>query len=199
MKKIDPQKYEKFMKAATKVGKIVAKCALAIGSMAILNAINNELGQFGVKVDYDGNDINMETGKKEEKKAPAPEQKQKPKHIDELSWERTLQVVAIISLTESANNSYSNSVKTDAATKIFDIAANGDATAIECAICQLGSIAKKTYSNSVKEYCSELIGKLGVLAGDLRREEAKVVDDKASEDSKDSGTDIREKEEDDHE
>lgn len=199
MKKIDPQKYEKFMKAATKVGKIVTKCALAIGSMAILNAINNELGQFGVKVDYDGNDIHVETGKKEEKKAPAPEQKQKPKHIDELIWERTPQVVAIISLTESANNSYSNSVKTDAATKIFDIAANGDATAIECAICQLGSIAKKTYSNSVKEYCSELIGKLGVLAGDLRREEAKVVDDKASEDSKDHDNDIREKGEDDHE
>lgn len=199
MKKIDPQKYEKFMKAATKVGKVVAKCALAIGSMAILNAINNELGQFGVKVDYDGNDIHVETGKKEEKKTPAPEQKQKPKHIDELSWERTPQVVAIISLTESANNSYSNSVKTDAATKIFDIAANGDATAIECAICQLGSIAKKTYSNSVKEYCSELIGKLGVLAGDLGREEAKVVDDKASEGSKDRDNDIREKEEDNHE
>ena len=65
MKKFDSQKSQKFMEGFVKVGKIVLKAALAIGSVAILSKINDELGQLGIKVDLNGGDISVETKKKD--------------------------------------------------------------------------------------------------------------------------------------
>ena len=192
MKKFDSQKSQKFMEGFVKVGKIVLKAALAIGSVAILSKINDELGQLGIKVDLNGGDISVETKKKDEKKASSAT---KAKTIDELTWPKTPQVLAIISLSESANQSYSNSVKTDAASKIFDIASNGDLTAVECGISRLRSIANQSYSNAVKQHCTDLICKLGIIASELDRKADKIDDTEEKDKPESAENFVREKEE----
>ena len=172
--RLDPEKQQKYIELASKSGKIVLKTALAIGSVGILNYINSELGQYGVKVDYNNGEIHVGS----EKKSSQPTSN-KPKTVNDLTWPRTPQVIAILSLADNGVKSYSSSVEKDAAAKIFDIGANGDATTIECAITQIRRISNSSYSSSTQNYCTELIGKLGVIAGNLRSEDPdKNSDDK---------------------
>lgn len=176
--KID-QKYTKILE---KVGKAVLKGGLAVAAVAIVGLINNELGQFGIKVDYDGTDIRIGTNKKEEKKPDAPK---KPKTLDDLSFKQTASNVAILSISHSAQNTYSNSIKTDAAKKIFDIASSGDSETVMCGIDALRRISRSTYSNSVNSYCTELIGKLGIIAAEKQQEEHTILTVNVGEDEDD--------------
>ena len=163
---------QKHVKALEKVGKAVLKGSLAIAAVAIVGLINNELGQFGVKVDYDGNDIHIGTKNSDPKKPEAPK---KPKTLDELSFKQTPSNIAILSISHSAQNTYSNSIKIDAAKKIFDIASAGDSETVTCGIDALRRISRSTYSNNVNSYCTELIGKLGVIATEKQQEENTIA------------------------
>lgn len=171
-------KYAKYLGTVEKVGKIVLKAVLAIGSVAILNYLNTELGQFGVKIDYNNGDIHVGADKKPEKRfagnGGSYGDKPKPKTLDTLTYPDTPQTIAILALSNAAKNAYSSSSKLDAAKKIFSIGMEGDSDTIRCAVNNLRVIANDAYSSSVKEYCFRAIGDLGITANELAKREAEA-------------------------
>lgn len=160
-----------------KFGGILLKGVIAVGTIALLGKVNDELDKYGVHVGYstDGG-LDIKAGGKK----PAPPAEKKPKRDDPKNIQFNSSSVpqrSIINLMYAAEGTYSESTKRRNAESITNIALAGDDDTKLVAIQALTRIARGTYSDAIRNYVSSAIADIGSAKPEVKNEEAGEVDE----------------------